>query len=105
MYRGCAIPSLVGTYFFADYIDNIIRSFRFDTTTMTVSNFVNRTSELAPSAGSIGRIASFGEDGFGEVYIVDLRGEVFQLIPEPAAGLQALAALLVLAREVRRRQC
>ncbi len=86
VYRGCAIPSLQGTYFFGDFASARIWSFTFDGVTMT--NFTQRTFELSPSSDgfSIGAIASFGEDADGEVYIVDRAGastgEVFKIVIE-----------------------
>ncbi len=83
VYRGCAIPSLDGTYFFADYIDGLIRSFEYDTTTSTVNAFMDRTNELKPAVGTITRIASFGEDGFGELLIIEhtATGELYKVVP------------------------
>src|SRR5262249_35720985 len=44
----------------------------------------DRTTELAPGAGlSIASITSFGEDWYGEMYIVDQNGgEVFKILPK-----------------------
>jgi glucose/arabinose dehydrogenase len=82
VYRGCRIPSLDGTYFYADY--SISQIWSLDAGGVT-TNFRNRTSELAPDAGggTIGNIASFGEDLRGEMYICDQSGgEIFQIIPK-----------------------
>ncbi|MFT5289536.1 MAG: glucose/arabinose dehydrogenase [Planctomycetota bacterium] len=83
VYRGSEIPDLQGTYFFADYIDSKIRTFNYDTTN-GVQNFLDRTSELAPGSGlSLKSIASFGEDGFGELYICDRSGgELFKVVAD-----------------------
>jgi hypothetical protein len=36
---------------------------------------------LVPDEGDIGSISSFGEDAFGELYILDLNdGEVFKIV-------------------------
>jgi hypothetical protein len=77
VYRG-PIGELQGTYFFSDYISNQIWSFRFDGANKT--EFINRTAELSPDVGSIEFISSFGEDAFGNLYIVDLGGEVFKIV-------------------------
>ncbi len=83
VYRGCDIPSLDGTYFFADFGTARIWSFMYDGTTMT--EFTDRTNELDPALGAIGSIASFGEDADGEIYIVDragtTNGEVWKIVP------------------------
>jgi glucose/arabinose dehydrogenase len=84
IYRGSAIGGLEGTYFFADYCYPTIWSFRYDGT--SVYDFQNRTSQLAPDQGSIGSISGFGRDAAGELYICDLNGEVFKVIPTPANG-------------------
>jgi glucose/arabinose dehydrogenase len=84
IYRGAAIPSLDGTYFFADYCTNRIWSFKYDGA--NTYDYEDRTSELAPSSGSIGSISGFGEDANGEIYICDLGGEVFKIVAEAASG-------------------
>ena len=76
VYRGCAIPGLQGTYFYADYCSGRFWSFRWDGSTMT--EFQERTSELFP-AGGPGRINSFGEDERGEIYICAQNGRVYQI--------------------------
>lgn len=79
VYRGNAIPDLQGTYFFGDYCSGQIWSFRYDGSSVT--EFTERTSQLAPGGGmSIDEISSFGEDAEGNIYIVDLGGEVFKVI-------------------------
>jgi len=85
VYRGCDIPDLRGTYFFADYCSAIIWSLRYDGA--SVSDFQNRTSELDPAGSlSISSIVSFGQDARGELYIVEQgstssNGEIFKVIP------------------------
>ena len=83
VYRGCDIPSLDGTYFFADFATSRLWSFLYDG---SVTEFVDRTTELSPSSDgfAVSSIASFGEDARGELYIVDragtTTGEVFRII-------------------------
>ncbi len=77
VYRG-RITELWGIYFFADYVSNQIWSFRFDG--MNKTEFMNRATQLSPDVGSIGSISSFGEDAAGNLYIVDLGGEVFKIV-------------------------
>jgi glucose/arabinose dehydrogenase len=86
VYRGCAIPDLQGTYFFADYCGNQIYSGRFAGGVLT--GVTNRAAELDPP-GTIGiaSISSFGEDAQGELYICDLSGgEVFKIVPLDGVG-------------------
>ncbi len=81
VYRGCAIPDLFGTYFYADFCTARIWSFRYDGATVT--DFQERTAELGVSQGgfSIDLITSFGQDARGELYLCDQGGEVFVIEP------------------------
>ncbi len=81
VYRGCAIPSLQGKYFYADYCGNQIWSFNWNGAGGTTDSTV-WTTAFDPPTFSITSISSFGEDAFGELYICDLNGgEVFKAIP------------------------
>lgn len=85
VYRGCAIPSLDGHYFYADFCTNQIWSFTYDPVG-GLTQLTNRTAQLAPGGGlSITSVSSFGEDAYGEMYICDLNGgEVFKIVPTGA---------------------
>ena len=72
VYRG-TLTELQGHYFFADFCSSQIWSFVWDGGT-GVTDFTDRTAEFAPPSGSIAGISAFGEDGFGELYIVDRGG-------------------------------
>lgn len=87
IYRGCAIPDLQGTYFFADYCSAQIWSFRYDG--VNVTEFQDRTAELAPGGGlSITDITSFGRDAYGEIYVCDqTSGEVYKIIAAVNGGI------------------
>jgi glucose/arabinose dehydrogenase len=77
-YRG-AIASIQGHYFFADLCSSRIWSFVWDGAG-GITDFRDRTAELAPGGGlAIESISGFGTDGQGELYIVDLAGEVFRV--------------------------
>lgn len=80
VYRGCAIPDLDGTYFTADYCSGKIWSFRYNGSVITELN-PNRASELDPPSATINTIVGFGEDARGELYICDLGGEIFKIVP------------------------
>ncbi len=85
VYRGCAMPALRGTYFFADYCSAKISSFRY--VGGTVQNLTDRTAELATPGQSIDAIVSFGEDAKGEIYICDQNpGEIYKIVPRCAAN-------------------
>jgi len=89
VYRGCAIPDLEGTYFFADYCSRQIWSTRYEG--LPDPPVTDRTAELAPGGGlTIANITSFGEDAYGELYICDGAangaGEVFKIVPRRLVG-------------------
>ncbi len=86
VYRGSAIPHLRGTYFFSDFCTARIWTFRYDGTNVT--DFADRTDEIAPTGGgSIGQVSSFGEDANGELYICDLAGELYRILPRCRADV------------------
>lgn len=62
VYRGTAIPELTGHYFYADWVSEWIRSFRFDGSSVTEQQ--DWTGDLQP-----GHVTSFGVDNSGELYI------------------------------------
>jgi len=80
VYRGCAIPDLRGTYFFADYCGRQIYTGHFQSGTLV--DFQDRTTAIAPTGFTIGNITSFGEDGKGELYVVDQGGQIFKIVPK-----------------------
>ena len=80
VYRGCAIPELLGTYFYADFCSDEIWSFRYNG---AVTELQNRRQDFVPPGGlDFGSISSFGKDAAGELYICDLSGgKVLKIIP------------------------
>ncbi len=85
VYRGCAMPDMHGTYFYADFCSTTIWSTTY--TGGVLGPIVDRTAELDPPGTlAIAGITSFGEDAYGEIYICDQTGgEVFKIVP--AAGV------------------
>jgi glucose/arabinose dehydrogenase len=71
VYRGTKIPSLQGTYFYADYCQGWVRSFKYVNGAVTAP----KTWEF----GSIGNILSFGSDAAGEIYVLSANGNVYRL--------------------------
>jgi len=104
VHRGPRSPSLQGLYVFGDYCRNAL--WTLDPTTL---DLVERTADLSPSIDghSIDEIVGFGEDGLGELYVVDAGGEVFRIeapfeVPAlPPAGYAILAAMLAAAAHRR----
>ncbi len=81
-YRGCTIPELVGTYFFADYCSTMILSVVPNATLDNFTNLTSRTTQLEPpGTDTIGLLTSFGEDAYGEMYIVDQGGDIYKIVP------------------------
>ncbi|TZG28003.1 PQQ-dependent sugar dehydrogenase [Sphingomonas montanisoli] len=84
VYRG-PITSLRGLYFFADFVRSRIWSIPVAELvpgqTAPSSRFTLRN--LAPNAGTIDNVTSFGLDQTGNLYIVGIDGEIFVI--EPAA--------------------
>lgn len=84
VYRGCAMPEMRGLYFFADFCSDHIKTFRYSRET-GVTELTDRTVELdPPGAQAITQPSSFGEDALGELYVCDLAGEVFKIVPAAA---------------------
>lgn len=100
VYRGSLMPELQGTYFFGDYMEGRIWSFKYDGVNRT--NLTSWTVDLGAPFGAFGAVTSFGEGATGELYITSFNGSIYQIVPEPAAaGLLGLG-LLVFALRARR---
>ena len=90
VYRGSRIPSLGGTYVFADYLgpeggDGTGRIWVFRYNGRNVSGFRDITSQLFPTrVGNfpLNNPSSLGEDASGELYICDItNGNIYKIIP------------------------
>jgi glucose/arabinose dehydrogenase len=105
VYRGAAIDELQGTYFFADLATDKVTSFHF-TGGGGVTELTDRTAELISPTGISGSITSFGEDGFGNIYLVSFDGGkvgMITAIPEPGAWAMMLAGMALISVWARRR--
>jgi glucose/arabinose dehydrogenase len=74
VYRGSAIPALSGTYFYGDLCSGFVRSLSY------IGGQVTQQTDwplLAPG----GNITSFGEDAQGELYLMNLQGGLFRIVP------------------------
>jgi uncharacterized repeat protein (TIGR03806 family) len=76
VYRGAAMPSLVGTYIYGDFETGNIWALLFD-------------GQNRPTPRPIGRVAagslvSFAQGHDGEVYVVQLSGAISKLVPAAA---------------------
>jgi glucose/arabinose dehydrogenase len=74
VYRGAAIPALQGHYFYADYCQGWVRSFRMQD---------GQAVELQawPTLAPGGAVPSFGQDAAGELYVMNAEGRVFRIVP------------------------
>ena len=70
-YRGSAIASLSGAYIYGDYCSG--RIFR--------ARPVNGKWTVAPLADTNFNLSTFGEDAAGELYVSDLSGAVYKIVP------------------------
>jgi glucose/arabinose dehydrogenase len=75
VYRGCRVPALAGSYFFADFCSGLVRSFRF------ANGSAGELRDWTSGLRGVSAPSSFGLDAAGEVYIVDYDGEVYRLEP------------------------
>ncbi len=75
VYRGQAIQTVQGTYFYADFCAGFVRSFRFNN-----GSALDRT-EWPLLAASSKDITSFGQDGSGELYILTQSGTISRIVP------------------------
>jgi glucose/arabinose dehydrogenase len=77
VYRGKAIPELDGAYFYSDYCTAILRSFRWKGGRVTDhwdwKSALDRDFQLA-------KVASFGLDQDGELYVVSHEGPIYKLV-------------------------
>jgi glucose/arabinose dehydrogenase len=64
VYRGAAIPELIGVYFYSDYCGGYLRSFRFEGAGITDE------TDWTEQVGVPGQVVGFGVDGEGEMYVV-----------------------------------
>ncbi|HEX6748364.1 MAG TPA: PQQ-dependent sugar dehydrogenase [Longimicrobium sp.] len=73
VYRGSAIPAVRGHYFYSDYCNGWLRSFRWDG--------AQAADPRQWDVGSIGNVTSFGEDMSHELYITTAGGRVLRIAP------------------------
>ncbi len=97
VYRGAALPSYRGRYFFADYVTGRVWSIGLtinpSTGEATASAPTDHTTELG-GASVLGRISAFGLDAGGELYVVShTNGSIVQITtpaPKPPTNLRII---------------
>lgn len=75
VYRGSAMPCLGGRYFYSDHETGDVKSFALNASGQAAGH------EEYPALRS-SLVTSFGLDGAGEMYILELEGDVFKIAPE-----------------------
>ena len=73
VYRGSRLPSLYGAYVYGDFCSGKIWALRYDG---------SRVTESIQLADTRLEISSFAEDTDGELYILDLGGEIYRFAEE-----------------------
>ncbi|MGD9548542.1 MAG: PQQ-dependent sugar dehydrogenase [Candidatus Krumholzibacteriia bacterium] len=85
VYRGAAIPQLAGRYFFADFCSAQIWSLTW--TSGQGAGDVREWTDLIAPEGGFGAIAAFGQDAFGELYVLDYGGGTVHRLVADLAGV------------------
>ena len=70
VYRGRAVPSATGRYFYGDYCTGTVWSLRVRG---------GKANDVRREPFSVSSLSSFGEDARGELYLVSLEGPVYRL--------------------------
>jgi glucose/arabinose dehydrogenase len=84
VYRG-PVTSLVGSYVFADYINGHIWTLPANQlvqgSLFPAGSYERRNLDFTPDTGAFSQIVSFGEDDTGNLFIVDITGSIFEVVP------------------------
>ncbi|MES2444992.1 MAG: PQQ-dependent sugar dehydrogenase [Pseudomonadota bacterium] len=84
VYRG-PVTSLAGLYVFADYVNGHIWTLPAASlvqgSLFPAGSYERRNLDFTPDVGTIDQIVSFGEDAAGNLYIIDIAGEIFEVVP------------------------
>jgi len=108
--RSGLLGELEGAYLFGDYGSDRIWAIRYDGSFLDIAQAQDVTDLFNPVDPATGQrritsLSSFGEDGFGRLYLVDIEsGTIYAMVPEPATWAMLLAALLPAAWAARSRR-
>jgi hypothetical protein len=69
------MPGHAGTYFYGDFCSGFIRSFRLQDGRAVEQQ--DWTESLGPRRG----LTSFGTDADGEIYMLEITGNVYRIVP------------------------
>lgn len=81
VYRGNRYTSLYGRYFFGDFVTLQVGSFVYDGSTLT--GLQDNTAVLNPNNQNV---AGFGEDGEGDIYIIEFSGTIARITDPDSPG-------------------
>ena len=73
VYRGAAIPALVGHYLFSDFCGGYLRS-------IPVEGAFETAVDWTEQVGDASRVVSFGTDSEGEVYVLNSDGDILKIV-------------------------
>jgi glucose/arabinose dehydrogenase len=75
VYRGSELPALQGLYFYGDFCQQWVHSFRFNTAATEETDW--------PALRATSPLTSFGVDAAGELYILESSGKVSKIVAAP----------------------
>jgi hypothetical protein len=104
VYRGSVEPGLDGSYLFGDFVSGKLFSLRPDGA--GGFDFSDITTELGTPFGAFD-LASFGEDGLGNIYALGLGGNIYRIamaVPEPGQWLLMMSAAGLMFGQARRQR-
>ena len=76
VYRGEQIPALRGAFLYSDFVSGYLRGFRLE------SGQVVAERDWTDEVGTLSSVSSFGEDGFGELYVLSFDGNIRKLVAD-----------------------
>ena len=72
---GAAIPEIDGHFFFADWCEMWVRSFRY------LGGELRDETDWSGDLPEAGQVNAFGTDAAGEIYLVNFDGTVAKIVP------------------------
>jgi uncharacterized repeat protein (TIGR03806 family) len=86
VYRGTAMPSLVGTYIYGDFVSGNIWALTYDTDGKAVPTLITTIDRSS--------LVAFGQGHDGEIYTVQIGGTISKLVPAPTRPADTFPQLL-----------
>lgn len=76
VYQGDEIPALKGAFLYSDFVSGYLRGFRLEAGNVVAER------DWTDQVGALSSVSSFGEDGFGELYVVSFDGNIRKLVAD-----------------------